>query len=196
MTHDFAKIKPEPILERTTIEPPPTWSLLLTGCLVGMTLGVLGCVLFYLSGHVPPLNIAENVESGGSNKSLIQDTVNTSTDDILDFEFYTELPKYEVQTSAVPVVLDDPKRAESQDKFLDTNVMLQTGAFQQISSAEQEMKRQTELGLKAAVKPAKLPGRTLYLVQNGPYSSEAELEKARQLLKANNITPLVVKLQD
>jgi len=196
MTHDFAKIKPEPILERTTIEPPPTWSLLLTGCLVGMTLGVLGCVLFYLSGHVPPLNIAENVESGGSNKSLIQDTVNTSTDDILDFEFYTELPKYEVQTTAVPVVLDDPKRAESQDKFLDTNVMLQTGAFQQISSAEQEMKRQTELGLKAAVKPAKLPGRTLYLVQNGPYSSEAELEKARQLLKANNITPLVVKLQD
>ena len=196
MTHDFAKIKPEPILERTTIEPPPTWSLLLTGCLVGMTFGVLGCVLFYLSGHVPPLNIAENVESGGSNKSLIQDTENTSTDDILDFEFYTELPKYEVQTSAVPVVLDDPKRAESQDKFLDTNVMLQTGAFQQISSAEQEMKRQTELGLKAAVKPAKLPGRTLYLVQNGPYSSEAELEKARQLLKANNITPLVVKLQD
>ena len=196
MTHDFAKIKPEPILERTTIEPPPTWSLLLTGCLVGMTLGVLGCVLFYLSGHVPPLNIAENVESGGSNKSLIQDTVNTSTDDILDFEFYTELPKYEVQTTAVPVVLDDPKRAESQDKFLDNNVMLQTGAFQQISSAEQEMKRQTELGLKAAVKPAKLPGRTLYLVQNGPYSSEAELEKARQLLKANNITPLVVKLQD
>ena len=196
MTHDFAKIKPEPILERTTIEPPPTWSLLLTGCLVGMTLGVLGCVLFYLSGHVPPLTIAENLESGGSNKSLIQDTENTSTDDILDFEFYTELPKYEVQTSAVPVVLDDPKRAESQDKFLDTNVMLQTGAFQQISSAEQEMKRQTELGLKAAVKPAKLPGRTLYLVQNGPYSSEAELEKAHQLLKANNITPLVVKLQD
>ena len=196
MTHDFAKIKPEPILERTTIEPPPTWSLLLTGCLVGMTFGVLGCVLFYLSGHIPPLNIAENLESGGSNKSLIQDTVNTSTDDILDFEFYTELPKYEVQTTAVPVVLDDPKRAESQDKFLDTNVMLQTGAFQQISSAEQEMKRQTELGLKAAVKPAKLPGRTLYLVQNGPYSSEAELEKAHQLLKANNITPLVVKLQD
>ena len=196
MTHDFAKIKPEPILERTTIEPPPTWSLLLTGCLVGMTFGILGCALFYLSGHVPPLNIAENLENGGSNKSLIQDTENTATDDILDFEFYTELAKYEVQTSAVPVILENPISAESQDKFLDANVMLQTGAFQQISSAEQEMKRQTELGLKAAVKPAKLPGRTLYLVQNGPYSSKAELEKAHQLLKANNITSLVVKLQD
>ncbi len=196
MTHDFAKIKPEPILERTTIEPPPTWSLLLTGCLVGMTLGILGCVLFYLSGHVPPLNIAENLENGGPNKSIIQDTETTSTDDILDFEFYTELPKYEVQTRAVPVVLNDQIVTESQDKFLDTNVMLQTGAFQQISSAEQEMKRQTELGLKATIKPAKLPGRTLYLVQTGPYSSNAELEKAHQMLKSNNITSLVVKLQD
>ena len=179
MTHDFAKIKPEPVLEKTTIEPPPTLSLLLTGCLVGMTIGILGCVLFYLSGNVPPLNIAEKPENGGSSKSLVQETENTSADDILDFEFYTELPKYEVQTSAVPVALDDPIHPESKDKFLDNNVMLQTGAFQQISSAEQEMKRQKELGLKVVVKSAKLPGRTLYLVQNGPYSSKAELEQAQ-----------------
>ena len=111
-------------------------------------------------------------------------------------EFYTELPKYEVQTSAVPVALSDPIRPESEDKFLDNNVMLQTGAFQQISSAEQEMKRQTDLGLKAVVKSAKLPGRTLYLVQNGPYSSTTELEQAHQLLKANSIASLVVELQN
>ena len=196
MTHDFAKIRPEPVLERTTIEPPPTWSLLLTGCLVGMTIGILGCVLFYLSGNVPPLTISEKPENGGSNKSLAQETGNTSTDDVLDFEFYTELPKYEVQTNAVPVALADPIRPESEDKFLDHNVMLQTGAFQQISSAEQEMKRQTDLGLKAVVKSAKLPGRTLYLVQNGPYSSKTELEQAHQLLKAYNIASLLVELQD
>ena len=196
MTQDFAKIKPEPILERTTIEPPPTWSLLLTGCLVGMTIGILGCVLFYLSGLVPPINIAENPKNQGSSKSFIQESENTSTDDILDFEFYTELPKYEVQTSAVPVALYDPVRSESKDNFLTNNVMLQTGAFQQISSAEQEMKRQTELGLKTVVKSAKLPGRTLYLVQNGPYSSKIELEKAHQLLKAHNIASLVVELQN
>ena len=74
--------------------------------------------------------------------------------------------------------------------------MLQTGAFQQFSSAEQEMKRQTEFGLKAVIKSAKLPGRTLYLVQNGPYSSRAELEQARQILKAQNIVSLVVELQN
>ena len=196
MTHDFAKIRPEPVLERTTIEPPPTWSLLLTGCVVGMTIGILGCVLFYLSGNVPPLTAADKPENGESSKSLVQETENKSTDGILDFEFYTELPKYEVQTNAVPVALDDPIRSESKDKFLDNNVMLQTGAFQQFSSAEQEMKRQTELGLKAVVKSAKLPGRTLYLVQNGPYSSKAELEQARQLLKAQNIVSLVVELQN
>ena len=183
MTHDFAKIRPEPVLERTTIEPPPTWSLLLTGCLVGMTIGILGCVLFYLSGNVPPLNAAENPKTVDQVNLWFKKRKIHPPDDILDFEFYTELPKYEVQTNAVPVVLSDPIRPESEDKFLDNNVMLQTGAFQQISSAEQEMKRQTELGLKAVVKSAKLPGRTLYLVQNGPYSSTTELEQAHQLLK-------------
>jgi len=74
--------------------------------------------------------------------------------------------------------------------------MLQTGAFQQISSAEREMNKQIELGLKAVVKLAELPGRTLYLVQNGPYSSLEELEKSRQLLKSYNINSLIVELQE
>ena len=57
MTHDFAKIKPEPLLERKTVATPPAWSLMFTGLIVGLTLGVFGCFLFYLSGNVPPLNI-------------------------------------------------------------------------------------------------------------------------------------------
>ena len=160
-----------------------------------MTIGILGCVLFYLSGNVPPLNIAEKPENGGSTKSFVQEMGNTSTDDILDLSFTPNFPN-KVQTSAVPVALSDPIRPEPEDKFLDNNVMLQTGAFQQISSAEQEMKRQTDLGLKAVVESAKLLGRTLYLVQNGPYSSTTELEQAHQLLKANSIASLVVELQD
>ena len=56
MTQDFAKIRPEPILERTTVQSPPAWSFMLTGIIVGITIGVFGCVLLYLSGNVPPLN--------------------------------------------------------------------------------------------------------------------------------------------
>ena len=55
MTQDFAKIRPEPILERKPVETPPAWSLMFTGMIVGLTIGVFACFLFYLSGNVPPL---------------------------------------------------------------------------------------------------------------------------------------------
>ena len=196
MTQDFAKIRPEPILERKTLESPPTWSLLLTGGLVGMAVGILACVLFYLSGSVPPLDIAQNLETVPPAKPLDQDQGNLISENSLDLEFYTELPKYEVQIDAIPVELNESVFQGTKNETLINHVMLQTGAFQQISSAEQEMNRQIELGLEAIVKLAELPGRTLYLVQNGPYSSQEELEKSRQLLKSYNINSLVVELQD
>ena len=196
MTQDFAKIKPEPILERKILESPPTWSLLLTGGLVGVTVGVLACVLFYLSGRVPPLNIARDIENVAPAKPFDQETEDLLSDNTVDLEFYTELPKYVVQTNAVPVELKEPVPQNLQNETQIRQVMLQTGAFQQISSAEREMNKQIELGLKAVVKLAELPGRTLYLVQNGPYSSQEELEKSRQLLKSYNINSLIVELQE
>ena len=196
MTQDFAKIKPEPILERKTLESPPTWSLLLTGGLVGITIGILACVLFYLSGRVPPLDVLHNLENATNTKPMDLGPRSVPSDNPLDLEFYTELPKYVVQTDAVPVELAEPSSQSIQSKMLIKHVMLQTGAFQQESSAEQEMNKLIELGLKAIVKVAELPGRTLYLVQNGPYSSAEELETSRQLLKSYNINPLIVELQE
>ena len=196
MTQDFAKIKPEPLLERKTLESPPTWSLLLTGGLVGVAVGILACVLFYLSGRVPPLTIARDIENAPLATPSDLGTQNLLSDNTLDLEFYTELPKYVVQTDAVPVELDESVLENPQNEMPIRQVMLQTGAFQQISSAEQEMNRQIEIGLKAVVKIAELPGRTLYLVQNGPYSSQEELENSRQILKSYDINSLVVELQE
>ena len=126
MTQDFAKIKPEPILERKILESPPTWSLLLTGGLVGVTVGVLACVLFYLSGRVPPLNIARDIENVAPAKPLDQETEDLLSDNTVDLEFYTELPKYVVQTDAVPVELKEPVPQNLQNETQIRQVMLQT----------------------------------------------------------------------
>ena len=91
--------------------------------------------------------------------------------------------------------MQDSLSTNTQKEITANDVMLQTGAFQQLASAELEMGRLEALGLSAKVKPAKLPGKTLYLVQNGPYSSQSELDVARKLLEENNIATLVVQLQ-
>lgn len=192
MTQDFAKIRPEPLLERKPVEAPPAWSLMVTGVLVGITIGVFACVLFYLSGNVPPLNIAQPAQAATSNfpgqTDVLEDNLeNEGTEATVDFEFYTELPRYEVPTDSTPV--------EIAHEEITGTFMLQTGAFRQRESADQEMQRQMALGLDVIVKAEELPGRILFLVQTGPYSTSVELKEAQQLLSRNNIASLTIQLQ-
>ena len=214
MTQDFAKIKPEPLLERKPVATPPAWSLMFTGVIVGLALGVFGCFLFYLSGNIPPLNInqpAANNTSPASQPPTLASPAEPAEEE-LQLEFYTELPAYEVSVDANPVeltaqqagiaegvseltgleVADTP--AETEETF-DPGFILQSGAFQQFDSARTENDRQRLIGLDVNIKQQELLGRTLYLVQSGPYTSSSLLKEAEQLLRANNIPSLRMTIQ-
>ena len=214
MTQDFAKIKPEPLLERKTVATPPAWSLMFTGVIVGLALGVFGCFLFYLSGNVPPLNINQPAANNTppANQPPTLTAPEEPAEEELQLEFYTELPAYEVSVDANPVeltaqqagiaegvseltgleVADTP--AETEETF-DPGFILQSGAFQQFDSARTENDRQRLIGLDVNIKQQELLGRTLYLVQSGPYTSSSLLKEAEQLLRANNIPSLRMSIQ-
>lgn len=212
MTQDFAKIKPEPLLERKTVSTPPAWSLMFTGVIVGLALGVFGCFLFYLSGNVPPLNPnASNntpVQSPGPTATVV--AVEEPAEEELQLEFYTELPAYEVPVDANPVELTAEQAGVTEtdassvialestaanDETFDPGFILQSGAFQQFESARAESERQRLLGLDVKVKQQELLGRTLYLIQSGPYTSGNILNQAEQLLRASNIPSLRMTIQ-
>lgn len=218
MTQDFAKIKPEPLLERKTVATPPAWSLMFTGVIVGLALGVFGCFLFYLSGNVPPLNInqpASNSTGPASQPAMV--VSEEPAEEQLQLEFYTELPAYEVSVNANPVELTAQQAGVAEEAASGTELVtttataaeapaateetfnpgfiLQSGAFQQPDSARTENERQRLLGLDVNVKQQELLGRTLYLVQSGPYTSSSILNEAEQLLRANNIPSLRMTIQ-
>lgn len=196
MTQDFAKIRPEPILERRTVETPSAWSLMATGVIVGITIGVFGCLMFYLSGNVPPLNnspmTADNAVAPGITAKPI-DAAGAPAEETLEFEFYTALSDYEVEVDATPVQIDEPALAA--DQPLDKGYILQTGAFRQLESATSEMQLQRALGLAVVVKREDLQGRILYLVRSGPYTSSSQLKAAEQLLRTHNIPSLRMRLR-
>ena len=209
MTQDFAKIRPEPLLERKTVATPPAWSLMFTGVFVGMALGVFGCFLFYLSGNVPPLAINQPVNNNtpSANQPPTVVTAEEPAEEELQLDFYTELPAYEVSVDVNPVELTAQQagvvaevaavletRAETEETF-DPGFILQSGAFQQFDSARNENDKQRLIGLDVNVKQQELLGRTLYLVQSGPYTSSNLLKEAEQLLRANNIPSLRMTIQ-
>ena len=208
MTQDFAKIRPEPLLERKTVATPPPWSLMFTGVFVGMALGVFGCFLFYLSGNVPPLTINQPLNNTlSANLPPAAVAAEEPAQEQLQLDFYTELPAYEVSVDANPVELTVQQAgvveeiaalgdtgAETEETF-DPGFILQSGAFQQFDSARNENDKQRLIGLDVNVKQQELLGRTLYLVQSGPYTSSNILNQAEQLLRANNIPSLRMSIQ-
>jgi cell division protein FtsN len=199
--HDFAKIRPEPLLEKKPAQTPPAWSMMITGIVVGMAIGVFASVLLYMSGNIPPLPHQQLAANTPREISAAPEAVATTAPESqaassrpqMELEFYTELRNYEVPVpeSVVPV----PLREETQNTPLKVSYMLQSGAFQEPGRAHLEVERQQRLGLDVAVKVEELTGRTLYLVQSGPYTTQGQLDEAETILRRNAIPTLRTQVQ-
>lgn len=74
------------------------------------------------------------------------------------------------------------------------NFLLQAGAFQQQSTATAQLNRLLGLGLTARIREEILPGRTLYLVQAGPYSTRDDMMQAERVLRSNSIDSMRITL--
>ncbi|HBW84715.1 MAG: hypothetical protein CMD92_01105 [Gammaproteobacteria bacterium] len=188
MTQDFAKIRPEPLLEKKPASTPPAWSLMITGVVLGVTIGVFACVLLYASGHVPPISqaFASNAKLANSESAEgapDPTTVSDLKEPALEYEFYRELQEYEVLVNATPVDLG----AQDPNRRLERDYLLQTGAFERRELAETEQSRQSALGLNVFVKDPGILGRSLFLVQSGPFSTQGELDDAETVLRRNSI---------
>ncbi len=186
MIQDFAKLRAKPAEEETPAAAPPAWSLVLTGMVVGVAVGVFLCALLYMSGNIPPPAAAVQPPAPAPD-SPPEEAASAETEPDDDFDFYTALPAYVVRVDAVPVDLGsrDPERA------LDTPYTLQSGAFQQRRLAEAAALRQQALGLDARVTESRTPaGRVLYLVRSGPYATVGELDRAETALRRNGIRSL------
>lgn len=72
--------------------------------------------------------------------------------------------------------------------------MLQAGAFQQLSTATTQLSRLLGLGLNARIREETLPGRTLYLVQAGPYNARDDMMQAERVLRSYSIDSMRITL--
>ena len=196
MTQDFAKIRPEPLLEKKPAQPPPAWSLMLTGVVVGISIGVFGSFLFYLSGNMPPIGNNQQLAAAPQQgtEPVTRSVVEAAeeTDPEMQFEFYDELKNYEFPVEAEPVELT-PEQAGIVEE-LDGSYVLQTGAFQQRQLAEQELQRQQGLGLEVFLREQVHLGRTLYLVQTKAFDNGAELARMKAQLDSLNISSVRLAL--
>ena len=210
MTQDFAKIRPEPLLERKAVQAPPSWSLLVSGVAIGIVVGILGCVLFYLSGAVPPIPTANSLAANSASQTEQSAAISRAaiapevaeiepieTKPELTMDFYTALPDYQVVVPDTQVELTEQQRtrAAAPEQQFASGYLLQSGAFQQRALATAEVAHQQSLGIDVFITEETLPGRTLFLVQSGPYMTSTSLAAAEATLRNNSISSLRLSVE-
>ena len=197
MNQDFAKIRPEPLLDRKVVQAPPKWHLMLAGMSVGVVLGICGCALFYLSGFIPPL--APRTSSISANASDMRPTEEADSEILiepkLELEFFTALSDWEVPVNTIPVKISQQSGINLEIDKPFTAYLLQTGAFIQKELADTEANRLQAMGINAQVKKQDLQGRILFLVQSGPYQDSTTLNETERMLRENRVSSMRLLIQ-
>jgi cell division protein FtsN len=94
----------------------------------------------------------------------------------------------EVAPQGVPAAVSVPVEAPvSAGAARESGFMIQAGAFQQESSAVAQSDRLLGLGLFSRVKQEALLGKTLFLVQVGPFDTREQVAQAEGILRSNGI---------
>ncbi|MCB1649855.1 MAG: SPOR domain-containing protein [Pseudomonadales bacterium] len=219
MAHDFAKIRSTRRTEPATPPPPPpSKGMLLTGLFTGLALGFFSSFLIYLSGILPPVGEMQ-VQTPQEREAEVLAAQQRRNEELeqaaarLQLEFYKELPNYEVivdnmpgprsapatsgssPTPAAATVTASPAATPPADvQTADGSFMIQAGAFAQESSALTQSERLNSLGLPARIKKEALLGKTLFLVQAGPYPSREQANQAERILRSNGIDSIRIGL--
>ena len=217
MAHDFAKIRNRKSAEQTPPPPPPqpNKGMLMTGMVTGLVLGLFASFLIYLSGVLPPVGnmTAQAVEDNAAEIAAAQVRRNEELEQAaarLQLEFYKELPNYEVIVDNMPAPVQATNSAaqapastaaattqpqnQASPSAGEPSFMIQAGAFQQEASAQAQSERLIALGLTSRVRKEALLGKTLFLVQAGPYSSREQINQAERVLRSNSIDSIRIGL--
>lgn len=212
MVQDFAKTKPASE-ESAPAAPAQGRGMLLTGLFSGLALGLLLGFLIYLSGLLPSLSQSgTSLADGSSGEDQSPQQQQVLSEELeqaaarLQLDFYRELPNYEVTVDATPLEeaaaqdspSDAPRQPATENETSGTDqsggYMVQAGAFQQEDAAIAQGERLRELGLAVRVRQEALLGRTLFLVQTGPYRSREQLARVERILRNNNIESMRISL--
>ena len=104
------------------------------------------------------------------------------------YEFYKLLEQQKVEVPEVKEYKSTPKDAELSYEYL-----LQAGSFQAPEDAEAMRANLLLLGLTTYQKSADIKGKQWYRVFVGPFDNRSKMNKAHDILVANNISPILSK---
>ena len=191
MTRDYKKN----VNRKKSAEPSPFQSIM--PFITGLVIGLFVAFIVYLKEHqtTRPIEPPELVIKDRNTAPDISKTEAAIEDKMPEpqFDFYQILPNMEVNVSEW--VADDDK--EPQPVGSEPGVyILQVGSFEQYEAADEVKAKLALLGINADIQRVVINGRDIrHRVRVGPYNEPAKLQEAKDLLLANNLDFMLLKLK-
>ena len=103
------------------------------------------------------------------------------------FDFYTVLPKRQVDIPETSVETPDVPNASQSVSASKGKLMLQAGSFQKLVDADRRKAELALLGLEATIKQAQVNGQTYHRVELGPFEDDGFYSQVQRRLIENDI---------
>ena len=192
------KIRRKPASTRSR-RPIPGWFWLLAGMLAGLAVAAV----LYLQGADRMGKDPSWLTHGGARpapSAPAREPPAATPDAPAErsrFQFYELLPRDEVRIpESAPAAPPPPRAAPAPvpqpQARPDTGsrVLLQTGSFRQFQQADEMKARLALMGLTAHIREVRIDGQTFHRVFVGPFDSDAQVARALERLRSENIEAL------
>lgn len=165
--------------------------------ITGLVIGLFIALIVYLKEHQAMRTVeTPKVVIEDKNKAPETSVTQANTEEKIPepkFDFYQILPNMEVNVSEW--VADDDKESQTTGSKPGVYV-LQVGSFEQYEAADELKAKLALLGINAEIQRVVINGRDVrHRVRIGPYSDPSKLQKAKDLLMANNLDFMLLKLK-
>ena len=181
--------------------PVPVWLWFFALFAVGSFVGLLMYLDLYEKGRIsehstPNISrfFSDKENHSDSSKQLPEKKAPTSQEDKPSFDFYSLLPKMEVLVPETEVTSRIAKEQLKQTPSEKGAYYLQAGAFKDVQAADRMKAGLALLGIESKIESVKLDSGVWHRVRIGPFDDPQQMNKVRSLMKTNNISSIMVKV--
>jgi cell division protein FtsN len=160
-----------------------------------LVIGIFSTFLVFLRSQNPAEDsaVVESVEQTPVKPMEKTQTV-TAVPEKPRFEFYTILPKLEVEIPETEIKIR--KHEEKRGKVGPGQYLLQVGSFRMYKDADRLKAKLAMLGIESIIETAKVKDTIWNRVKLGPYRSLNAVERIRKKLRQNQIDAIVMSAKE
>jgi cell division protein FtsN len=184
-------------------KPIPVWLWFFALFAISSFVGLLMYLDMYEKGRVSEhgapdissLFSGEENSTGGDNQPKATTKKDSPPEDKSpSFDFYSLLPKMEVLVPEAEITSRIGKKQLKPEPGDKGAYFLQAGAFKDVQAADRMKAGLALLGIESRIESVTLDSGVWHRVRIGPFDDTRQLNKVRSLMKSNNISSIMVKV--